>query len=121
LAYYQPTGVACHPFDWEDLELEVDNNGAYTIAISVAVGGQKQLWRLNLVDTPAIMQGQFILGAYGLAAKLWDREQVSIQVSTENRDMFERNVVTLRCEERVALEVPRPEAMVIGTFTTPTS
>lgn len=121
LAYYQPTGVACHPFDWEDLELETDANGAYTIAVSVAVGGEKRLWRLNLVDTPAIMQGQFVLGAYGLAAKLWDREQVSIQVSTENRDMFERNVVTLRCEERVGLEVPRPEAMVIGTFTTPTT
>lgn len=119
LAYFQPTGVVVHPLDWEELELEQTTDGHYRIAMSVAVGGEKRMWRLNVVDTPAINEGQFLLGAFGQAARLYDREQTSIQVSTENRDMFERNVVTLRCEERVALEVPRPEAMVAGTLTTP--
>lgn len=116
LAYFPPNGVVVHPFDWEDLELETDDNGAYTIAISVAVGGEKRLWRMNVVDTPAIIEGQYLLGSFGLAAKFFDREAVSVQVSTENRDLFERNTVTLRCEERGALDVSRPEAMVVGQF-----
>ncbi|MEV8634259.1 phage major capsid protein [Streptosporangium sp. NPDC051023] len=119
LAYFMPSGVVMHPLDWEDLELEKDKNGAYIIAVSVAVGGEKRVWRLSVVDTPAIQEGKFILGAWGTGAKLYDREQVNIQVSTENRDMFERNAVTIRCEERIGLVVDRPESFVIGTFTTP--
>lgn len=119
LAYFTPTGVVMHPLDWEDLELEKDANGVYIIAVSVAVGGEKRVWRMTVIDTPAINEGQFLLGAFGSGAKLYDREQVSIQVSTENRDMFERNAVTLRCEERVGLVVDRPESFVVGTLTTP--
>ncbi|GIH95423.1 phage major capsid protein [Planobispora siamensis] len=119
LAYFMPNGVVMHPLDWENLELEKDANGAYVIAVSVAVGGEKRVWRLDVVDTPAIQEGRFVLGAWGTGAKLYDREQVNIQVSTENRDMFERNAVTIRCEERVGLVVDRPESFVIGTFTEP--
>lgn len=121
LAYFQPTGVILSPMDWERIELEVDNNGAYTVAVSVAVGGEKRVWRLQVTDTPAMSEGQFLLGAFGTGAKLYDREQVNVQLSTENRDFFERNVYTLRAEERLALVVDRPESFVVGTFTTPTA
>jgi hypothetical protein len=119
LAYYQPTGVVLHPLDWENLELEKDHNGVYTIATSVAVGGEKRVWRMQVVDTPALQQGRFMLGAFGTGAKVYDREQVRIDLSTENRDMFERNAYTIRAEERIGLVVDRPESFVYGTFTTP--
>lgn len=120
LAYFEPTGLVVHPLDWEDLELERDAMGQYRLAVSVAMGAQKTVWRLNIVDTVAIQEGTFLMGAYGLGAKLYDREQVTLAVSTENRDMFERNAVTLRAEERLALTVDRPESFVLGTLTTPT-
>ena len=119
LAYFQPTGVVMHPYDWESIELETDDNGAYTVAMSVAVGGEKRVWRLNVVDTPAITAGQVLVGAFGTGAKVYDREQVNVQVSTENRDFFERNTYTLRAEERVGLVVDRPESFVRLTLTTP--
>jgi hypothetical protein len=117
LAYFQPTGIVCHPFDWEDIELEQDLNGQYTVAVSVAVGGEKRVWRLNLVDTPAMMEGRALVGAFGTGAKVYDREQVNVMVSTENRDLFERNAVTLRAEERLGLVVDRPESFVSLAFT----
>jgi hypothetical protein len=119
LAYFAPTGVVLHPLDWEDLELETDTTGAYTIATSVAVGGERRVWRMNVVDTPAMTEGRFLLGAFGTGAKVYDREEVRIDLSTENRDMFERNAYTLRCEERLGLVVDRPESFVYGTITTP--
>lgn len=112
LAYFQPTAVVMHPFDWEEIELETDNNGAYTVAVSVAVGGEKRVWRLAVTDSPAMLQGRALVGAFGTGAKLYDREEVNIQVSTENRDLFERNAYTLRAEERVGLVVDRPESFV---------
>ena len=117
LAYFQPTGVVMHPFDWEDIELETDNNGAYTVAVSVAVGGEKRVWRLAVTDSPAMTQGHALVGAFGTGAKLYDREQVNIEVSTENRDLFERNAYTLRAEERLGLVVDRPESFVHLNFT----
>lgn len=119
LAYFQPTGVVLHPFDWEHIELEKDDNGAYTVAISIAVGGEKRVWRLAVTDTPAMQQGRALVGAFGTGAKLYDREEVNIQVSTENRDLFERNAYTLRAEERIGIVVDRPESFVDVTFTNP--
>lgn len=116
LAYFTPTGVVMHPMDWEDIELEEDGNGAYRIAVSVAVGAEARLWQMRIVSTPAINEGQFLTGAFGMGAKVYDRQQVNVQVSSENRDNFERNVVTIRAEERIALEVPRPESFVEGAF-----
>lgn len=116
LAYYTPTGVVTHLLDWEELELETDSYGQYRLAISVAMGGQKVVWRLNVVDTVAIQEGTYLLGAFGYGAKLYDREQVNVAISTEDSDNFRRNVVTLRGEERLALEISRPEAFVLGTY-----
>jgi HK97 family phage major capsid protein len=120
LAYFEATGIVTHPLDWENLELERDAMGQYRLAVSVAMGAQKTVWRLDIVDTVAIQEGSYLMGAFGLGAKLYDREQVTLAVSTENRDMFERNAVTLRAEERLALTVDRPESFVMGTLTTPT-
>ncbi|MFB7126182.1 phage major capsid protein [Kitasatospora sp. NPDC056273] len=116
LAFYPPSGIVLHPFDFEDLELETDGQGAYRVAVNVAIGAQKVVWRLAVVDSMAINQGKFLVGSFGLGARLYDREQVSVQVSTENRDNFERGVVTMRGSERIGLEVPRPESFVYGTF-----
>lgn len=116
LAYYQPTGVVLHPLDWEDIELEEDSQGAFRVAVSVAIGAEKQLWRLSVVDTPAIQEGDFLVGGFGTAAKLYDRELVTVSASTENRDNYERNAITIRGESRLALEVSRPEALVAGSF-----
>lgn len=117
LANYEATAVVFHPLNWEDIELEEDNNGAFRVALSVAVGAEKRIWRLAVVDTPAIAEDTFLVGSFGLGAKVWDRRQATVEISTENRDNFERNAVTIRAEERLALEVARPESFVVGEFT----
>lgn len=116
LAYLPPTGIVLNPIDWEDLELETDDQGALRIAISVAIGAETRIWRMDVVASNEMIPGHFLLGAFGRAAKVYDREQVSVSASSENRDNYERNVITLRAESRVALTVDRPEAFVYGTF-----
>lgn len=119
LAEYEPTGVVLHPLDWEAIETETDTTGALFVAVSVAVGAEKRVWRLNVVDTSAMTETRYLMGAFGTAAQYYEREQVQVGLSTENRDNYERNVVTWRAELRAALAVDRPESFVAGTFLTP--
>lgn len=116
LAYYEPSGLVMHPYDWEDIELTKDSQGAYIIAGNVAVGAQKQMWRMPVVDTPAITEGTFLVGSFGLGAQLYDREQANIRIAEQHADFFIRNAVAILAEERLALAVKRPESFVKGSF-----
>jgi len=116
LAYYEPTGVVLHPNDWERIELAKDDNGQYLVAISVAMGSEPRLWRLPVVDTPAITEGTALVGAFGSGAQLYDREQASIRISEQHSDFFVRNAIVILAEQRLGLAVKRPEAFVKVDF-----
>lgn len=116
LAYYEPTGVVLHPNDWEDIELTKDLNGQYLVAVSVALGGEPRIWRIPVVETPAIPEGTALIGAFGTGAQLYDREQSNIRISEQHSDFFVRNAIVILAEQRLALAVKRPEAFVAVTF-----
>lgn len=116
LAYYEPTGVVVHPSDWEAIETLKDSTLAYIIAIAVAVGAEQRLWRLPVVDTPAIAEGTALVGSFGLGAKLYDREEGTIRVAEQHLDFFLRQAIVVLAEERLALTVPRPESFVAITL-----
>jgi len=116
LAYYEPTGIVLHPNDWEDIELTKDTNGQYLVAVSVAMGGEPRVWRMPVVDTPAMTEGTALVGAFGTGAQLYDREQASIRISEQHSDFFVRNAIVVLAEQRLALAVKRPEAFVKVSF-----
>lgn len=116
LAYYEPTGIVLHPNDWEDIELTKDLQGQYLIAVSVAMGGEPKVWRMPIVETPAIAEGTALVGAFGTGAQLYDREQASIRISEQHSDFFVRNAIVILAEQRLALAVKRPEAFVTVDF-----
>jgi len=120
IAEFPATGIVINPIDWARIEMmRVDRDadgkpkGAYLI-------GQPQgdaplrLWRLPVVETPAITAGKFLTGAFRLGAQLFDRWVARVQLSTENEDDFVNNLVTILAEERLALAVYRPEAFIYG-------
>jgi len=116
LAYYEPTGIIVNPNDWEDIELTKNSNGTYLLAISVAGGAESRIWRIPVIDTPAIASGTALIGAFGTGAQLYDREAASIRISEQHSDFFVRNAVVVLAEERLALAVKRPESFVKVTF-----
>lgn len=116
LAGYPTTGVVLHPNDWEDIELAKGSDGHY-IWINVNQGGQTRLFQVPVVQTPAIVENEFLSGAFGLGAMLWDREDANVRVSESHADYFARNMVAILAEERIAQTIFRPEAFVRGTFT----
>lgn len=115
LAFYPTSGMILHPNDWEDIELTKTDDGAYVFANPLALAGPV-LWGRRVVVTAAQTEGEFTLGAFNLAAQIFDREEITVEIATENEDDFVNNRVTIRGEERLAMAVHRPEAVVDGAF-----
>jgi HK97 family phage major capsid protein len=115
IAEYRPSAIVLHPTDWEEIELTKDSTGQYVWANPRSLLGPT-LWGLPVIDSTALEEGEFLLGAFDLAAQIWDRQDARIDVSTENADDFEKNLVTIRGEERLTLTVYRPESFIYGDF-----
>ncbi|MEY0734373.1 phage major capsid protein [Providencia stuartii] len=121
LARFPATGHVLHFIDWAKIELLKDSLGRYILANPSALTGPT-LWGLPVVVTEtAAFKGKFLTGAFNAGAQLFDREETNVVISTENADDFEKNMISIRCEERLALAVKRPEAFVYGDFTAPAS
>jgi HK97 family phage major capsid protein len=84
--------------------------------MSIAIGGEPRVWRMPVVDTPAIEEGTALLGAFGLGAQLYDREEANIRIAEQHSDFFIRNDIVVLAEERLALAVKRPESFVEVNF-----
>lgn len=117
LARFPASGHVLHFIDWAKIELTKDTLGRYILANPSALTGPT-LWGLPVVATEAAQfRGKFLTGAFNAAAQLFDREDANVVISTENADDFEKNLISIRCEERLALAVKRPEAFIYGNFT----
>lgn len=116
LAEYPSNGIVMHPSDWADIELTKTDEGAYLFA-NPQGGVEPRLWRLPVVETQAMTVDKFLTGAFQLGAQIFDRQDATVEISTEDSDNFRKNLVTIRAEERLALAVYRPEAFIRGGYT----
>ena len=117
LARFPASGHVLHFTDWARIELTKDELGRYILA-NPAQLTTPTLWGLPVVATEAAQfLGKFLTGAFNSGAQIFDREDANVVISTENADDFEKNMISIRCEERLALAVYRPEAFVFGSLT----
>lgn len=117
LALLPADGIVLHEIDWADIELTKTTDGAYLFSNPQGTV-EPRMWALPIVSTPAMTAGDFLVGAFKLGATVYDRMAVEVLISTENADDFEKNLATMRAEERVAIAVKRPQAFTTGTFAT---
>ncbi|WP_292499909.1 phage major capsid protein [Methylobacterium sp.] len=113
LAEYPPNGIVLNPIDWAAIEMGKDTQGRYIIGNPQGVASPT-LWGLPVVPTQAMGVDKGLVGAFNLAAQIFDRQDATIDVSTEDQDNFVRNKVTIRAEERLAMAIYRPQAIVYG-------
>lgn len=114
-AYFIPDGVVLNSLDWAKMMALKDSQDRYLGG--GPFGGTVNLaWQVPVVPTPVMPAGHFMVGAFRIAAQIFDRMQTEVLLSTENADDFEKNLITVRAENRLAMVVKRPTAMVYGAF-----
>lgn len=114
-----PQWVVMNDIDWADIELAKDTNRQYLSGYAgmLYTRSGPTLWGLRVVLSNSMPSGTFLLGN-SQAATIRDREEVNVEVSTEHSDYFIKNMVAIRCEERLTLLVRRPASYIYGTFNT---
>ena len=113
--YYNINGLVVNPIDWETLETAKGTDGHY-IWVTVPNGGEQRLWRVPVIVSNAMAQGDFLLGDWTMGATIYDREQMDIRVSESHSDYFVKNGVAILAEERYGFGIELPKAFTKGSF-----
>ncbi|WP_320729412.1 phage major capsid protein [Enterobacter kobei] len=112
---FSASGIVLNPRDWHNIALLKDNEGRYLFGGPQAFTSNI-MWGLPVVPTKAQAAGTFTVGGFDMASQVWDRMDATVEVSREDRDNFVKNMLTILCEERLALAHYRPTAIIKGTF-----
>lgn len=115
LGLYPSDAIVTSETDWAVIELTKDSAGGYIFANPLAMAGPV-LWGKRVVPTNSMTVGNFLVGAFKIAATLYDRLTPEVLISSENADDFEKNLFTMRAEERLGLAVKRPSALIKGSY-----
>lgn len=117
LAYAIPDGHVLNPINVAEIDLlrrDPDQGGGYLFSRPDGDTGVARIWRLPVVESPSMVVNEFLTGAFKYSVHLYDRQGVTVAISTENDDDFETNKATMRVESRIGLGVRRPYGLVAG-------
>jgi HK97 family phage major capsid protein len=114
LSEFELSGYVLHPLDWVNILKLKDTTGRYLFADPHNME-QPRVWGKPVVPTQSMTAGQFLAGAFDLAAEIFDREDATVRVAEQHADFFIRNLVAILAEERLALVVYRTAALVKGS------
>jgi HK97 family phage major capsid protein len=110
-AFSEPDGIVLHPADLEALRFAKATGSGVYLAGDPLEADAARLWGVPIVATTRIAEGTALVGSFAVAARLYVRQAPVVEMSPFAGESFQRNLVMLRCEERIGLGVVRPQAL----------
>jgi HK97 family phage major capsid protein len=128
VGFFEPDYVVMHPNDWKKLVLEKDGNeqyfgGGYFMGQygNGSYANPGAIWGIPIIQTTAIGElpgtgagGNIglgpLVGAFGLGATVFYNGGMMVEAFEQDRDNVQKNLVTIRAEQALALAVTRPVA-----------
>lgn len=98
------------------LKLKASGSGNYLFDDYTRRGGPLYIAGKRVATLTAVEQNDFLAAQLSSACQLLFREDINIRIFEQNVDDVEKNMLTIRVEERVAFPIYRPYALVKGTL-----
>ena len=114
-AAYEPEALVLNPMTWAQLAMEKDSQGRYLLG-GPGLAANKSVWGIPVVTSSAVPAGKFIFGNFTQTATVYDRQQVSVEMTNTNEDDFTHYLYTIRASRRLALAVEVPAGIFAGDF-----
>ncbi|WP_051978652.1 phage major capsid protein [Edaphobacter aggregans] len=102
--------------DFWAMALTKDSQGRYLFG-DPAQATIPRLWGRPIAVTNSMTTGTFLVGS-SATALIRDRMEAIVEVSDSHASFFVQNMLAIRCEERLCLQVMRPAAWIYGNMTT---
>lgn len=116
-AGFVPDGIILNPADWASIDIALFTTAAGQTMRSINELGQPVLFGVPVVSSVGMAADTVAVGAFRQACTIYDREQLTVDMSESDSDNFTKNLITIRAERRLALAVERPAAIVAGDLT----
>lgn len=108
-----PEAIILNPEDWGTIERIKGSDGHYIFG-SPGAAVQPVLWGLPVVLSAAMTLGKYWVGNLTLGVSAFMREDVAVELSTEDGNNFTKNLCTIRAEMRGCCGVAIPDACAGG-------
>ena len=116
-AGYPADAIVLNPADWATIEIELFTTAAGQTLYSVNDAGQARLFGLPVIQAIGMVADTFQVGRFSEAYMIYNREGVVVEMSDSDGDNFQKNLITLRAERRLALATEKPAAVRGGDLT----
>lgn len=113
-----PEAIILNPEAWGAIERLKGDDGHYIFGNALATV-TPVLWGLPVMLSAAMPIDKFWIGNLTMGVAGYVREEVTVDMSTEDRDNFVKNLVTIRAEMRAGFGVAVPDAQVSGLLVAP--
>jgi HK97 family phage major capsid protein len=114
---YTPDAIILNPSDWASIDIALFTTAAGQTMRSVNEAGQPVLFGVRVIPSVGMTADTVAVGAFRQACTIYDREQLTVDMSESDGDNFAKNLITIRAERRLALAVERPGAIQAGDLT----
>jgi hypothetical protein len=91
-------------------------NGQYVSPVYFEVDGTPRLFGMPVYHSTAVAEGSFFCWDSTAASQIFQREAPSIQFFPQDSDNAQKNLVTVRVEERLAHVRKHDKAVFTDTF-----
>ena len=117
VAGYPADAIVLNPADWATIEIELMTTAAGQTLYSVSEGGQPRLFGVPVIQAIGMAADTLQVGRFSEAYMVYNREGVVVEMSDSDGDNFQKNLITLRAERRLALATEKPAAVRGGDLT----
>ena len=117
VAGYPADAIVLNPQDWATIEIELFTTAAGQALYNVNSQGQAFLFGIPVIQSIGMALDTFQVGRFSEAYMIYNREGVVVEMSDSDGDNFQKNLITLRAERRLALATEKPAAVRGGDLT----
>ena len=115
---YPADAIALNPADWFKLRTLKLTTNEYFGGGPFGAQNVPNLWGIPVCVTTAIAANKFVVGAFKTCGSVVQNGGVGVASTNSNKDDFEKNLMTIRAEERLELAVRRPAGFKVLTKAT---
>lgn len=108
-------GIVMHPATWYALRVAKNGNDDYYGGGFFGAQNIPNLWGIPVCVTPAVTAGQVVVGAFKACGSVVSKGGITVEATNTDADDFQKNLMTIRAEERLALAVRRPAGFKLLT------